>query len=106
MLLQLNLLWLSNRRGFAFPFLVANTQRSDIVRLVTNLLVIQVFSCPDELAVKPYLGACRGQVVVDALEDGIDLPRKKCLIIETGANEFDPECAVGNGATLYLKPGW
>jgi len=72
----------------------------------TNLLVIQIFSCEKELAVKPYLGVCRGQVVVDYLAKQIGMPRKKCLIQDGGANTYDKDCLAGSGVNIYLKPDW
>ena len=72
----------------------------------TNLLVIQIFTCPQELAVKPYLGVCRGQVIIDYLEETIGMPRKKCLIRDGGANQYDEKCLAGSGANLYIKPDW
>jgi len=71
-----------------------------------NLLVIQIFSCEKELKVKPYLGVCRGQVIVDYLQQQIGMPRKKCLIQDGGANSYDKECLAGSGVNIYLKPGW
>lgn len=72
----------------------------------TNLLIIQIFSCEKELKVKPYLGVCRGQVVIDYLVNQIGMPRKKCLIQDGGANAFDKECLAGSGVNIYLKPDW
>jgi len=72
----------------------------------THLLVIQVFSCEKELAVKPYLGVCRAQVIVDQLENHLGLARKKCLIRDGGVNAYDPDCLVGSGVNLYLRPTW
>lgn len=72
----------------------------------TNLLVIQIFSCEKELKVKPYLGVCRGQVVIDYLVNQIGMPRKKCLIQDGGANAYDKECLAGSGVNIYLKPDW
>ncbi|MEM7655587.1 MAG: hypothetical protein AAF399_05615 [Bacteroidota bacterium] len=74
--------------------------------IATHLLVIQVFSCEQELAVKPYLGVCRAQVVIDLLEKELGLSRKKCLIRDGGINAFDPECLAGSGVNLYLRPNW
>jgi hypothetical protein len=74
--------------------------------IATHLLVIQVFSCEKELATKPYLGVCRGQVVVDQLEKKLGLSRKKCLIRDGGINAYDPDCLVGSGVNLYLRPNW
>jgi hypothetical protein len=71
-----------------------------------NLLVLQIFTCEKELKVKPYLGVCRGQVVIDFLEKEIGMPRKKCLIRDGGANPLDPDCLAGSGVLLYLKPDW
>lgn len=71
-----------------------------------NLLVIQIFSCEKELKIKPYLGVCRGQVIVDYLESQIGMPRKKCLIQDGGANAFDKGCLAGSGVNIYLQRGW
>jgi hypothetical protein len=71
-----------------------------------NLLIIQVFSCEDELRVKPYIGAVRGQVIIDYLEKNAEMPRKKCLIQDNGKNPFDTECVAGSGANLYIRPDW
>lgn len=72
----------------------------------TNQLVIQIFSCEKELKVKPYLGVCRGQVIIDYLVNQIGMPRKKCLIQDGGANAYDKECVAGSGVNLYIKPEW
>lgn len=72
----------------------------------TNQLVIQIFSCEKELKVKPYLGVCRGQVIIDYLVKQIGMPRKKCLIQDGGANTYDKECLAGSGVNLYIKPEW
>ena len=72
----------------------------------TNLLVIQIFTCPQELVVKPYIGVCRGQVIIDYLEEMVGMPRKKCLIRDAGANQYDEKCLVGSGVNIYLKPDW
>lgn len=71
-----------------------------------TLLVIQVFTCEQELAVKPYIGVCRGQVVIDYLEEAIGLSRKKCLVRDVGSNPLDTDCLAGSAVTLYLKPDW
>lgn len=71
-----------------------------------NLLVIQIFSCEKEIKVKPYLGVCRAQVIVDYLEKQIGMPRKKCLIIDAGPNSYDKECLAGSGVNMYIKPAW
>ena len=76
----------------------------DLVK--TNLLIIQTFTCEKELKVKPYIAAVRGQVVIDFLEKAIGMPRKKCLIRDTGSNAFDKDCLAGSGVNLYLKPDW
>lgn len=74
--------------------------------IATHLLVVQIFSCEKELEIKPYLGVCRGQVVVDYLEQKLGLSRKKCLIRDGGKNAFDPDCTTGSGTYLYLRPSW
>lgn len=84
---------------------------SDLIRITPALvkntvLVIQIFTCEKELNVKPYIGVCRGQVIIDYLEKSIGMPRKKCLIRDTGASSFDKECLAGSGGNLYLKPNW
>ena len=84
---------------------------SDLIRLTpgiikTNVLVIQIFSCEQELNIKPYLGVCRGQVIIDYLEKAVGMPRKKCLIQDGGANSYDKKCLAGSGANLYIKPDW
>ncbi len=70
-----------------------------------NLLVIQTFTCPLELKIKPYIGAVRGQVIIDYLEKKIGLNRKICLIQESGATA-DIDCLAGSGANIYLQDGW
>lgn len=74
--------------------------------IATHLMVVQIFSCEKELNIKPYLGVCRGQVVVDYLEKELGLSRKKCLIRDGGKNAFDPNCTTGSGTYLYLRPSW
>lgn len=69
-----------------------------------NRLVIQTFSCPNEIAAKPYIGACRGQWIVDFLEKVVLLSRTKCTIIEGGAPKNGIPCQGNSGAILYLKP--
>ncbi|MEM6803870.1 MAG: hypothetical protein AAF696_20865 [Bacteroidota bacterium] len=71
-----------------------------------NLLVIQIFSCEKEIKVKPYLGVCRAQVIVDYLDKQIGMPRKKCLLIDGGANAYDKDCLAGSGVNIYIKPAW
>ena len=71
-----------------------------------NVIVIQVFTCEQEIRVKPYIGACRGQVIVDYFEEVLNLSRKKCLILDSGRNAFDTDCLAGSGVNLYLKPEW
>lgn len=71
-----------------------------------NLLIIQIFTCEDELQVKPYIGTVRGQVVIDYLEKNVQMPRKKCLIQDNGKNPLDTECIAGSGANLYIRPDW
>lgn len=71
-----------------------------------SLLIIQVFSCEKELKVKPYIGAVRGQIIIDILEKRVDMPRKKCLIQDNGKSPYDAECLAGSGANLYLRPDW
>ncbi|MEM7374715.1 MAG: hypothetical protein AAF587_39350 [Bacteroidota bacterium] len=84
---------------------------ADLIRqypgiIATHLMVVQIFSCEKELKIKPYLGVCRGQVVVDYLEKELGLSRKKCLIRDGGKNTFDPNCSTGSGTYLYLRPSW
>lgn len=74
--------------------------------LFKNVIVIQTFTCETELNVKPYIGACRGQVIIDYMVEAIDIPRRKCLIQDGGANSFDKKCELGSGVNLYLKPAW
>lgn len=74
--------------------------------LHSNVIVIQTFTCEQELNVKPYIGACRGQVIIDYLVDAIGVPRKKCLIQDGGSSQFDKDCQIGSGVNLYLKPAW
>lgn len=69
-----------------------------------NRLVIQTFSCPQEIAAKPYLGACRGQWIVDFLEKSVLLSRTKCNIIEGGAQKANTQCQGNSGVILYIKP--
>ena len=71
-----------------------------------NVIVIQTFTCESELKVRPYIGACRGQVIIDYMVDAIDIPRRKCYIQDGGANKFDKKCELGSGVNLYLKPAW
>lgn len=71
-----------------------------------NVLVIQTFTCEKELNVKPYIAACRGQVIIDYLVEAVDMPRKKCFIQDGGPNTFDPDCHVASGVNMYLKPAW
>ncbi len=71
-----------------------------------NMLIIQVFTCEEELKVKPYIGVVRGQVLIDYLEKTVEMPRKKCLIQDNGKNPYDTECVAGSGANLYLQPDW
>lgn len=92
----------------------SRTQLAELSQLIrqypqmfrSNLLMVQVFTCEKELAIKPYLGACRGQVVIDYLEQQVGLPRKKCLIQETGSSAYAQDCEAGSGVNLYLKPDW
>lgn len=74
--------------------------------LANNVIVIQTFTCEKELNVKPYIAACRGQVIIDYLVDAINIPRKKCYIQDGGPNKFDPDCEVLSGVNIYLKPSW
>lgn len=78
-------------------------QSPGIIR--NNLLIIQTFTCPEELTAKPYIGAVRGQVIIDYLEKKIGLNRKKCFIQESGSTQ-DPNCLAGSGANIYLQDGW
>ncbi|MDX2284455.1 MAG: hypothetical protein NW241_09845 [Bacteroidia bacterium] len=71
-----------------------------------TVMVIQIFTCEEERKVKPYIGVCRGQVIIDYLESSVGMPRKKCLIRDGGASAFDPECVAGSGANVYLRPEW
>ena len=85
--------------------LVKQIQQSpEMVR--RNMLIIQVFTCEEELKVKPYIGVVRGQVIIDYLEKAVEMPRKKCLIQDNGKNPYDTECVAGSGANLYLRPDW
>jgi|GEM_PF-2416851 len=85
---------------------LAKNIRQVPVMIRNNMLIIQVFSCEKELKVKPYLGVCRGQVIIDYLVETIKMPRKQCLIQDTGASLYDKECLSGSGVNLYLRPGW
>ena len=71
-----------------------------------NVIVIQTFTCEKELNVKPYIAACRGQVIIDYLVESINISRKKCYIQDGGPNKFDPECEVLSGVNVYLKKSW
>jgi outer membrane protein OmpA-like peptidoglycan-associated protein len=87
------------------------TQLVEVLRrfpavLHKNLIIIQTFTCETELNVKPYIAACRGQVVIDYLVEAIGVPRRKCLIQDGGPSQFDKECEIGSGVNLYLKPNW
>ncbi|MDX1905737.1 MAG: hypothetical protein SF053_01795 [Bacteroidia bacterium] len=85
---------------------IADALRVTPAILRTNLLVIQIFTCEQELDVKPYIGICRGQVIIDYLEKTLGIPRKKCLIRDLASANYDPDCLAGSGMTLYLKPDW
>lgn len=74
--------------------------------LTHNVIVLQTFTCEKELSVKPYISACRGQVLIDYLVEAIHIPRKKCYIQDGGPNKFDPDCEVLSGVNAYLKPSW
>ncbi|MEM6262580.1 MAG: hypothetical protein AAGI38_08745 [Bacteroidota bacterium] len=79
-------------------------QNPGIIR--TNNLIIQVFTCAKEDKAKPYIGTVRAQVIVDYLEQTIGMPRKKCLIQDSGVSPYDKECKSGSGVNLYLRPGF
>lgn len=71
-----------------------------------NVIVIQTFTCEKELNVKPYIAACRGQVIIDYLVESINISRKKCYIQDGGPNKFDPDCEILSGVNVYLKKTW
>ncbi|MCI4670454.1 MAG: hypothetical protein MRZ79_20125 [Bacteroidia bacterium] len=71
-----------------------------------TFIVIQVFTCEKELKVKPYLGVVRAKRIVDDLSTRCNMPRKKFLIQDRGANPLDRDCLAGSGLTLFLKPDW
>jgi len=71
-----------------------------------TFIVIQVFTCQQELKVKPYLGVVRAKRIIDYLSKEARMNRKKFLIQDRGANPLDPDCKAGSGVTLFLKPDW
>ncbi|MEL6652288.1 MAG: hypothetical protein AAFQ87_15915 [Bacteroidota bacterium] len=74
--------------------------------LASNVIIVQTFTCEKELNVKPYIAACRGQVLIDYLVEELHMPRKMCFIQDGGPNRYDPECEVLSSVNVYLKPAW
>lgn len=74
--------------------------------LASNVIIVQTFTCEKELNVKPYIAACRGQVLIDYLVEELHMPRKMCFIQDGGPNHYDPECEVLSSVNVYLKPAW
>ena len=70
-----------------------------------NVLILQVFTCEQELRVKPYIGVVRAKNVIDYLEARLGLARRKCLILDDGPNPYDRDCRVGSGMNIYLQRG-
>lgn len=100
---------------FAFePTDKSREELDAIVKLVSlqpqmvqrTFIVIQVFTCEQELHVKPYLGVVRAKRVIDYISSRCNMPRKKFLIQDRGANPLDQDCVAGSGLTLFLKPDW
>ncbi|MEO0896509.1 MAG: hypothetical protein AAFY71_08940 [Bacteroidota bacterium] len=71
-----------------------------------TFIVLQVFTCEQELNVKSYLGVVRAKQITDYLTQKLGMPRKKILIQDRGANPLDKDCLAGSGMTLFLKPDW
>lgn len=71
-----------------------------------NVIVLQMSCCKEELAMKPYLPACRAQWVINYLHDNFRIPYNKCVILDLGPNEKDPKCLLGNTLTMYIKPAF
>lgn len=78
--------------------------RSTPALVHSNVLVLQVFTCEEELLAKPYIGVVRAKLIVDYLEQELGLSRKKCYIQDTGASAFDEDCTAGSGLHLVLRP--
>lgn len=100
---------------FAFePSDKSKAELDEIVKLISlqpqmvqrTFVVIQVFTCEQELRVKPYLGVVRAKRVIDYLSTKCNMHRKKFLIQDRGANPLDKDCVAGSGLTLFLKPDW
>jgi len=68
-----------------------------------NVLIIQAFTCEEELNVKPYLGVCRAYKVAEFLASSLGIPRRKCFIQYKGKEHFDKDCIAGSGINIYLK---
>lgn len=74
--------------------------------LQRTFLVLQVFTCEQELKVKSYLGMVRAKLITDYITEKLNMPRKKILIQDRGSNPLDKDCLAGSGMTLFLKPDW